>query len=193
MAVFCYTVFMYDDEDGDDDEDEIDIAKDAETLRREEAEVSRGKSDRAFYDNLAKTEDERHNAMRVDMQKRSLAVGELRQKLRHKEADMRMLEMKITSEEDIIDYEKKKKYRSGASGVSAIPGEAVAAQPIPILTKDIDPKDGGEEFSVERAEAHIKQLQSEKMEFEKHLREMRENLNEEERALSQLQHQLMRM
>ncbi len=183
---------MYDDED-DDEEDEIDVAIDAETSRREEAEVSRGKEDRAFYDGLAKTEDERHNAMRVDMQKRSLAVGELRQKLRHKEAELRVLEMKITMEEDIIDYEKKKKYRSAALDTPVVPGVPVVAAPIPILTKDIDPKDGDGEFSVERAEAHIKQLHSEKKEFEKGLKEMKDNLNEEERALSQMQHQLMRM
>lgn len=183
---------MYDDEEEDDD-DQGEIGLDAETLRREEAEVTRGKETRTFYDDLAKKEDERHNAMRLDMQRRSLAAGELRQKLRNKETEMHALLLKIGIEEDRIDYEKKKAYRSGGGDAIPVGEAAVRSAPIPILSKDIDAKDAEQEFSVERAEIHIKQLQGERSELEKVLKEMKDRLNEEERALSQLQHQLVRM
>ena len=183
---------MYDDED-DDDEDEGEIGLDAETVRREEAEVVQGKASRAFYDDLAKKEDDRHNAMRLDMQQRALAAGELRQKLRNKETELHALQLKITIEEDRIDYEKKKAYRLGGGESIATGDGATRSVPIPILSKDVDAKDADQEFSVEHAEIHIKQLQSEKLELEKVLSGMKEHLNEEERALSQLQHLLVRM
>lgn len=183
---------MYDDED-DEDDDEGEIGVDAETVRREEAEVAQGKASRAFYDDLAKKEDDRHNAMRLDMQQRALAAGELRQKLRNKETELHALELKIAIEEDRIDYEKKKAYRLGGGETVAPGDETVRPTPIPILSKDIEAKDADQEFSVEHAEIRIKQLQGEKLELEKVLREMKERLNEEERALSQLQHQLVRM
>ncbi|KKU79811.1 MAG: EF hand domain protein [Parcubacteria group bacterium GW2011_GWA2_47_7] len=179
--------------DDDDDEDEEEDGTDPETERRADAEVARGKNDRAFYDNLAKEEDARHNAMRVDLQKRSLAVGELRQKLHHKESELRELSMKITIEEDRIDYEKKKAYRRGVGDIADTVGGQTHIESTPILSKDIDPKDIDEEFSVERAEAHIKQMKSEKIELEEVLRDMLEHMHKEERALSQLQHQLIRM
>ena len=194
---FCYDYRMYDDDEFDEDEDEISAEKDAETERREVAEGTRGIEDRAFYDDLAKKEDDRHNAMRKDKQKRTLLVGEMRQKLRHKDAEVRTLLQKIQVEEDRIIFEQKKAYRKDAKEIvdgvvierpTPPPGEA-----IPILTKDIDPKYLDEEFSIERAQAHIKQLKEEKVELEKVVAEMRAKLNEDERALSQIEHQIMRM
>ena len=184
---------MYDDDEEDEYEDEEDTStQDAETLRREDAAVASGKENRAFYDGLAKDEDNRHNAMRVEMQKRALTLGDLRQKLRHKEAELHTLESKIRIEADRIDYEAKKKYRMGTDDVAPIAAEEVA-RPIPILSKDIDPKDGGAEFSIERANASIKQLEEEKIELKKTLSEMNSVISDEARVLSQLQHSLLRI
>ncbi len=173
---------MYDDED-DDDEEEIDLEQDAEVVRREGAEEARGKDERAFYDDLAKKEDERHNAMRKDLQKRSLALGELRQKLRHTQVEVDAIAVKISVEEDRIDLERKKVYQhTGDTPVL-----------IPILSKDILPDGASSEFSIERAQAHVKQLQVQKAEAEKELKEKLMYLHEEERALSQLEHTIVRM
>ncbi len=173
---------MYDDED-DDEEDEIDLERDEETLRRETAESTRGKDERVFYDDLAKKEDERHSAMRRDLAKRSLALGELRQKLRHKKTEIDAIAVKISIEEDRVDFEQKKAYRNT--------GDAQAA--IPILSKDITSDDVSSEFSVERAQAHIKQLQEEKIAEEHLLKEKLVHLHDEERVLSQLEHTIVRM
>ncbi len=183
---------MYDDEDEDDDEGEIGL--DAEASRRDSAEVARGQADRAFSDGLAKQEDDRHNAMRKDIARRALIVGELQQKLRHKQAKLRILEQAIVAEQDIIDYENKKAYRKGAQDVetTASVEHETEAEVIPILTRDIPQKDNAE-FSIERAEAHVKQLVSEKDDMAKVLGEMTAHLHEEERALSQLNHSIMRM
>ena len=189
---------MYDDEDDDDDDlDEIDTEINSETLRREDAESVRGIEDRAFYDNLAKKEDERHNEMRKDKQKRTLAVGEMRQKMRHKDAEAKALEMKIRLEEDRIVFEQKKAYRRDAKEIlGGAPVERVQSEvkeKIPILSRDIDPKDVDEEFSIERAQAHIKQLREQKVELDKVIAQMRAKLSDEERTLSQLEHQVARM
>lgn len=192
-CLFCYDVqYMYDDEDDDEYEYEQDSAQDLETRRREDAAVASGKENRAFYDGLAKEEDIRHNAMRIEMQKRALKLGELRQKFRHKEAELRALESKIHIEEDRIDFEAKKKYRLGSHDASEV-GVGGVTLPIPILSKDIDPKDSGAEFSIERAQASIKQLKEEEVELKKVLREMNTAVSDEARALSQLQHSLLRM
>ena len=185
-----------DDDEDDDEDDEQDEAGNAETLRRETAEQARGKEDRSFYDNLAKQEDERHNAMRKDKNHRSLLVGEARQKLRHKDAEVKALGLKIQMEEDRIVFEQKKAYRNDAtlpSDVATPPLVRLEPEVIPILSRDIDPKDMDEEFSIERAQAHIKQLKEQKAELDKVVAEMRAKLSEEERALSQLEHQIMRM
>lgn len=180
---------MYDDEEEDDDEGEIGL--DTEIARRESAEITRGQEDRAFSDGLAKQEDERHNAMRKDIAKRALVVGELQQKLRHKQAELRILEQAIVAEQDIIAYETKKAYRRGAHSPEDESPDT-AGEPIPILTRDIPQKDNTE-FSIERAEAHVKQLVSQKDDMAKVLADMAEHLHEEERALSQLNHAIMRM
>ncbi len=191
---------MYDDDDDDeeDDEDEIDLEKDAETLRREGAEGVRGIEDRAFYDNLAKKEDDRHNAMRKDVQKRTLAVQEIRQKVRHQETEVKTFAEKIRVEEERILFEQHKTYRKDAQAISGgVPVEAPAIpeQPevIPILSRDILRSSVDEEFSIERATAHIKQLEEERSTLAKVVVEMRAQLSEEERSLSQLEHQVARM
>ncbi len=181
---------MYDDEDEEDEEGELNT----EAVRREGAEETRGKDERAFYDDLAKKEDERHNAMRADLRKRSLATGELRQKLRHKQADVDAIAMKIRIEQDRIDYEQKKIYRIHSGDTTSMSDE-VPVLPIPILSKDIKTSstDVSSEFSIERAQMHVKQLETEKEEAEKELKIKLDSLHEEERALSQLEHALMRM
>ena len=179
---------MYDDEE---DDDEGEIGLDTELARRESAEITRGQEDRAFSDGLAKQEDERHNAMRKDIARRALVVGELQQKLRHKQAELRVLEQAIVAEQDIIDYETKKAYRKGAQTIEGEVEES-EAEVIPILTRDIPQKDNAE-FSIERAEAHVKQLVSQKDDMAKVLADMAGHLHEEERALSQLNHTIMRM
>lgn len=179
---------MYDDEY---DEDEEESAGDAEDLRSEEFNTQRGKDDRAFYDDLAKKEDERHNAMRADIKKRSLVLGELEQKLRHKKTELRTLEMKIAEEKNAIDAAEKKVYRTTV-GVSD-GDERVQAEVIPILSRDIGKESSTDEFSVSRALANIKQLEAEKAALESVISEMAVTVSEEERALSQLQHTLLRM
>jgi len=184
---------MYDDDEEDEYEDEEDTsAQDAETLRREDAATASGKENRAFYDGLAKEEDNRHNAMRLEMQKRALTLGDLRQKLRHKEAELHTLESKIQIEVGRIDYEAKKVYRLGTDSIPETQTEEIV-RPIPILSKDIDPEDAGMEFSIERAKANIKQFEEEKVELKKIISEMSSAVSDEARTLSQLQHSLLRM
>ena len=190
---------MYDDDEfGDEeDDDEISEAQVAEDDRRVAAEGTRGIEERAFYDDLAKREDEKHNALRKDKQRRTLLVGEARQKLRHKEAEVTALAQKIHIEEDRMALEKKRLYRKNAKDIvdGVVVEEPVRAEPevIPILSRDIAPNDMDEEFSIERAEIHIKQLGEQKAELEKVVAEMKMKLNEDERALSQIEHQIMRM
>lgn len=183
---------MYDDEDDDEEEAELDI----ETARREGAEVSRGKEERAFYDDLAKKEDERHNAMRADLAKRSIGAGELRQKLRHKQAEIDAIAAKISIEEERIALEGKKAYQSGAKeqGVSAPAGDVAIVNTEASETL-VNPEElaATAEFSVERAAMHVKQLQAEMRERQQELDKELDSLHEEERALSQLQHAIMRM
>lgn len=184
---------MYDDEDDEyEDDEEENFAANVEAARREDAEATRGKDERDFYDGLAKQEDVKHNAMRVEMQKRLLSLGELRQKLRHKEAELRTLESKIRVEEERIEYEAKKAYRSGTDDALEVSKEEIAL-PIPILSKDIDKNDVGVEFSIERAKANTKQLEEEKVELGKVIKHMSIEISDEARALSQLQHSLLRM
>lgn len=180
---------MYDDEEDDDESSE---ESDLVISQKEEAAATRGKADRSFFDNLAKDEDARHNAMRADLAKRSLAVGERRQKLKHKESVLHSLESKIIDEQDRIEYETKKAYRE-----SGVLGDDEAANNLstePTLSNSSigDEERGSTEFSIERATSHIKQLQSERDELDMELRDLLADLHEEERALSQLQHQLMR-
>lgn len=174
---------MYDNEEDEYEDEEINV----ENLRSDEFNAQRGKDDRAFFDDLAKKEDERHNAMRADLKKRTLMLGESQQKLRHKKTELHGLEMRITQEEDAIAYEAQKAYRVNATEHDP------SAQPIPILSKDIGKEDSNDEFSISRAEATIKQLQEEKLALEKVISEMSVTVSEEERALSQLQHTLLRM
>ena len=187
---------MYDEDD--DDEDEMDFEKDAETLRREGAEGARGIEDRAFYDNLAKKEDDRHNAMRKEIQRRTLAVGEIRQKVRHKEVEVKAFAEKIRMEEERILFEQHKSYRMdareilGGQPVNSTPAD-MKPETIPILSRDINPNDVDVEFSIERALVHIKQLVEQQSELAKVVAEMRAKLSEEERSLSQLEHQVARM
>ena len=184
---------MYDDEDDDEYEDDEDESmQDAETLRREEAATASGKDERKFYDGLAAQEDAKHNAMRAEMQKRALTLGDLRQKLRHKEAELHTLESKIRTEEERIEYEAKKAYRSGTGGVAETSPDEIP-RTIPILLKDIDRDDVGVEFSIERARANMKQLESEKIALDKVIKDMNIAISDEARALSQLQHSLLRM
>lgn len=184
---------MYDDEDDEyEDDEEENFAENAEAARREDAELTRGKDERVFYDGLAKQEDVKHNAMRVEMQKRSLTLGDLRQKLRHKEAELRTLESKIGAEEERIEYEARKAYRAGTGDVVEVSKEEIT-RPIPILSKDIDKNDVGVEFSIERARANMKQLESEKVELDSVIKNMTIEISDEARALSQLQHSLLRM
>ena len=191
MKIICYDDQMYDDKDDEEDDDEGEIGLGTEMARRESAEIARGQEDRAFSDGLAKQEDDRHNAMRKDIAKRALVVGELQQKLRHKQAELRILEQSVVAEQDIIDYETKKSYRMDAHTREETP-LLDSVEPIPILTRDIPQKDNTE-FSIERAEAHVKQLISQKDDMAKVLGDMTSHLNEEERALSQLNHKIMRM
>lgn len=179
---------MYDDDEFDDEESEVD----PEEVRRDDAEVARGKDERAFYDGLAKAEDERHNAMRKDFAKRSLVAGEMRQKLRHKQQEIDAIAMKIQAEEDLIAFEQKKAYRSASMNPN-ISMSDVGEPATVVSTKDAREKEATAEFSVERALMHVKQLQGEKSALEVELREKLDALHEEERALSQLQHTLLRM
>lgn len=180
---------MYDDEyDEDDEESEVD----PESLRSEEFNTQRGKDDRAFFDDLAKKEDERHNAMRADIKKRSLLLGELQQKLRHKKTELHTLEMKIREEENAIDMAQKKVYRTTV-GVSDGSEGGGSAEVIPILSRDIGKENSTDEFSVSQAEAHIKQLEEERIALAKVIGEMSVTVSDEERTLSQLQHTLLRM
>jgi len=188
MGCFCYDVwYMYDDED---EYEEDDTENDPERLRSDEFNAQRGKDDRAFFDDLAKKEDERHNAMRADMKKRALVLSELDQKLRHKKTELHALEMKIMQEKDAIDFEQKKIYRMT---VGMGNGDEASVRAIPILSKDIDKEDDDNGFSVSRAEANIKQMEEEKITLEKTISTMSVTVSEEQRALSQLQHTLLRM
>lgn len=170
-------------------DDEYDDEFDSESDRVEKAEAQRGIDDRAFYDDLAKKEDDRHNAMRADIKKRTLILGELEQKLRHKKTELHALEMRIMQEKDAIDLEQKKIYRTT---VGVNDGEP-SVRAIPILSRDIDVPDSDNGFSVARAEATIKQLEEERAVLEKAIGEMSLVVSDEARALSQLQHTLLRM
>ncbi len=159
------------------------------------ASETRGKEDRAFYDGLAKQEDDRHRAMELDMRKRSLIVGELHGKMRHKETALHALDMSIRIIRERLEYEEKMKYRKAAiAGVLPDGAEEVplVVAPIPILTKDIPKEEADNGFSTERALAEIKELESQKASLRGEIEDMREGISVEERALSQLHHQVMR-
>lgn len=181
---------MYDDDE--EDEDDIEDGNSSARLRAEGLAAQRGKDERAYYDDLAKKEDERHNAMRADMKKRLLSLGELRQKLRHKQAELHTIEMSIAEAQDIIDYETKKAYRTDL-GVAEIDGGVTLAPSVPILSKDIGAENTNNEYTLSRVQSNIKQLQEEKLALEKVIREMSVVVSDEARALSQLQHTLLRM
>ena len=92
---------MMDEFDEEDEDTELALA--ASHRARDEAFHQRGIEDRAFYDDLAKKEDERHNAMKKDIAQRSLELGELRQKLRHRDTALRTIQNEIAIERDRID------------------------------------------------------------------------------------------
>lgn len=180
---------MYDDEE---DEDDVEDANSAALLRSQGLAAQRGKDERAYYDGLAKKEDERHNAMRADMKKRLLMLGELRQKLRRKQAELRAIEMSIADAQNIIDLEIKKTYRTD-SGVVGVDGGTIPLPSIPILSKDIGAESANNEYLLSRVQSNIKQLQEEKLVLEKVIKEMSVVVSDEARTLSQLQHSLLRM
>ena len=135
-----------------------------------DAATQRGKDERAFYDGLAKKEDERHNAMRADMKKRLLSLGELRQKLRRKQAELHTIEMGIMEAQGIIDFEAKKAYRMDPGAIGADEG-LTPAPAIPILSKDIGADETNKEYTLSRVQSNIKQLQEEKSALETVIRE----------------------
>ena len=176
---------MYDDEDEYDDNE-----FDAERARVGEAEVAHGIEERTFYDDLAKKEDERHNAMRGDIKKHSLILAELEEKLRHKKTALQLLETRITQERSTIEYEAKKKvYRTNEETSD---GDEASARAIPILSRDIGMKDDDNGFSVVRALANMRQLEEEKRMLEETIATMSMAVSDEARTLSQLQHTLLR-
>lgn len=184
---------MDDDYYDDEDEDADIFAASEARQKQEDAQRQRGVEDRAFFDDLAKKEDERHNAMRKDIAHRSLMLGELRQKMRHKDAELRAIKNEIDIERDRIDFETKKAYRRQANQPIDETG-APTSGPIPILTKDIPQSaTGGEEFSVERATVHMKQREDEYAAKKAEADLLQKKIDDEARALSELQHSLLRM
>lgn len=181
---------MYDDDEEDDEDGED--GNSAALLRSQDLAAQRGKDERAYYDGLAKKEDERHNAMRADMKKRLLMLGELRQKLRRKQAELRAIDMSIAEAQNIIDFEIKKAYRTNLGAVE-VDGVATPLPTISILSKDVGAESTNSEYVLSRAQSNIKQLQEEKLVLEKVIREMSVVISDEARALSQLQHTLLRM
>ena len=183
----------YIDEEAEDEAEEERQMEQAEAIR--EAGQARAKDDRAFYDGLAKQEDDRHRAMELDMRKRSLAVGELHGKMRHKETELHALDMKLRIINERLEYEAKMKYIKDANGPApdgTIPEEPIVKAPIPILTKDIPKEEADNGFSTERALSEIKDLEFQKAELQREIDAMKEGVSVEERALSQIHHQLMR-
>ena len=177
--------------DVDDDDDEEEELPNPEDERRDEAEKTRGKDERAFYDGLAKAEDAKHDAMRKDYQKRQLVAGEIRQKLRHEQTAIDAITAKIALERERIDAEQRKKYRADAQNIVTddTPPPVVTEGDVNAPEKDVD----SPEFLIDLATSHIKQLEEEKETLERELKKKLEVLHEEERALSQIQYKLARM
>ncbi len=183
-----------DDEDEFDDQDEFAPQARAEALRKETYDRTRGQEDRAFFDGLAKQEDERHHRARRERDKLLLVIGEARQKLRHKQEELRAIEDKIRMEEDTITLEGKREYRREAKALT-LEKEGV----VPVVPTGIESGVEGahavvdSELLVARAMLHVKDLEAKKADLLRVLSDMKSDLSGQERTLSQLEHQVARM
>jgi hypothetical protein len=92
----------------------------------------------------------------------------------------------------MIDLERKRKYQR-----DALVPQGVAAPENATMTNgekdDAREKEAEQEFSLERALAHIAANEEKKKEINAELTQMTNHLHEEERVYSQLEHEVQRM
>ena len=172
----------------DEDEYEDEYASEIGLSPADQAAKERGVTDRAFFDDLAKQEDVKRRKMEIELQQRSMALGELRQKLSHKQKDLRAVEDKIAIESARLELIDKKAYQKPGGAVEEARPQTLA----PDISADQEDHKVKEEAPIP-IHSDMKELLRELEQCKTEFAIMNDKVQEEGRELSQLEYTMRRM
>ena len=170
----------------DDDYDDEDYEDDAARVVAETERVS-GEQDRAYFDNLAKENEDHTRTLKADLNRRVALISEMRQNIHRKEEDLRAVEVQIKSEKARTALLERKEYYKAA----VAKGIMVDTEVHTTSTRSNEvPGTHDSPFVTQTVFVDINELTRTKEVLEEELKQMKEAMSVAERARATIERKI---